>query len=65
MKKNNVLMLVRNNISRDARVLKTANSLQKKGYQVDLFGVIEKNSDLHDELLPNGVNIKLIIKKIA
>ena len=60
MKKNNVLMLVRNNISRDARVLKTANSLQKKGYQVDLFGVIEKNSDLHDELLPNGVNIKRV-----
>ena len=57
MPRSNILMLVRNSVTRDARVLKTANSLQKKGYQVNIIGVIENQDDFASEDLESGVKI--------
>lgn len=60
MKKNNILMLVRNSVSHDARVLKTANSLQRYGHQVDIVGVIDNKNTNPEELLSNGTLVKRI-----
>ena len=61
----NVVMFVLNNVSHDSRVLKEARSLKGMGYDVTIFGVVEKNES-REELIDDIMIIRLKIyqKKI-
>jgi glycosyltransferase involved in cell wall biosynthesis len=64
-----VCAVVFNTISRDARVLKEADSLQRAGHQVTLIGLTDRTQQVKTEMLANGVNIRRLdvdaIKKSA
>lgn len=53
-----VCAVVFNTISRDARVLKEAESLQAAGHQVTLLGLTDRAHQIKAETLANGVNIR-------
>lgn len=53
-----VCAVVFNSISRDARVLKEAESLQRAGHEVTLLGLTDDSNNLRIETLANGVSIR-------
>ena len=57
---NTVLMLVRNSVTRDARVQKEANSLVANGFDVNLVGVVDAKYTLREEILDSGLLIKRV-----
>lgn len=52
-----ICSVVMNSVSRDARVLKQADSLRGAGYEVAIVGTCDKNFPLMHEMLPAGVEI--------
>ena len=52
-----ICAVVLNSVSRDARVLKEAETLMGAGHDVSLIGVADNNFPLLHEATPNGLNI--------
>lgn len=53
----NVCMIVHNNVTRDGRVLREANTLQRAGHAVTILGLIDADAASPVEYLDNGVRI--------
>lgn len=64
-----VCAVVFNTISRDARVLKEAESLQQAGHEVTLIGLTDRTCKVKAETLSNGVEVRRLdteaVKKSA
>jgi glycosyltransferase involved in cell wall biosynthesis len=56
----NICAIVLNSVSRDARVLKEAASLQAAGHTVTIIGLTDKQFNAQHEQLANGVTIKRV-----
>lgn len=52
-----ICAVVLNSVSRDARVLKEAESLVAAGHQVSIVGIVDKNFPAASEVTPAGVQI--------
>jgi len=53
----NICMIVHNNVTRDGRVLREANSLQRAGHSVTVLGLADADAASPVEYLDNGVRI--------
>ncbi|HVV64372.1 MAG TPA: glycosyltransferase [Rhizomicrobium sp.] len=53
----NICMIVHNNVTRDGRVLREANSLQNAGHSVTVLGLSDADAASPVEYLDNGVRI--------
>jgi glycosyltransferase involved in cell wall biosynthesis len=53
----NICMIVHNNVTRDGRVLREANSLQRAGHSVTVLGLIDADAASPVEYLDSGVRI--------
>jgi len=53
----NICMIVHNNVTRDGRVLREANTLQRAGHSVTVLGLADVDADSPVEYLDNGVRI--------
>src|SRR5882762_7467472 len=53
----NICMIVHNNVTRDGRVLREANSLQRAGPSVTILGLLDADAASPGEYLDNGVRI--------
>jgi len=53
----NVCMIVQNNVTRDGRVMREANSLQRAGHSVTVLGVLDADAASPVEYLDSGVRI--------
>ncbi len=60
MKSNKVCSIVFNSVSRDARVLKEAQSLAQVGYEVTILGIIDEKFSVADETLGNSVRVRRV-----
>jgi glycosyltransferase involved in cell wall biosynthesis len=53
----NICMIVHNNVTRDGRVMREANSLQRAGHSVTVLGLIDADAASPVEYLDSGVRI--------
>lgn len=53
----NICMIVHNNVTRDGRVLREANSLQRAGHSVTILGLLDADAASPVEYLDSGVRI--------
>lgn len=53
----NICMIVHNNVTRDGRVMREANSLQRAGHSVTVLGLADADAASPVEYLDNGVRI--------
>ncbi|MBV8977092.1 MAG: glycosyltransferase [Alphaproteobacteria bacterium] len=53
----NVCMVVQNNVTRDGRVMREANSLQRAGHSVTVLGLLDADAASPVEYLDSGVRI--------
>jgi len=53
----NVCMIVHNNVTRDGRVLREANTLQRAGHSVTVLGLLDSDAASPVEYLDSGVRI--------
>lgn len=58
MNKEIICSIVLNSVSRDARVLKQAQSLSNAGYQITILGVKDEKFNLSSEELANGLVVR-------
>ena len=53
----NICMIVHNNVTRDGRVMREANSLQRAGHSVTVLGLLDADASSPVEYLESGVRI--------
>jgi glycosyltransferase involved in cell wall biosynthesis len=53
----NICMVVCNNLTRDNRVIREAQTLQAAGHKVSVVGIVASDSDCPVEVMPDGVRL--------
>jgi len=53
----NICMIVHNNVTRDSRVLREADTLQRAGHSVTILGLLDADATSPVEYLDNGVRV--------
>ncbi len=53
----NICMIVHNNVTRDGRVMREANSLQRAGHSVTVLGLLDADASSPVEYLDSGVRV--------